>query len=108
MQSRIDRAYCSEKALPFVGSCKHISIPSIISDHIAGVEFTIRGINCATRGPSSWKLNVSLMKRSGFEKIVKSLLFDFKFSRDRYHDLATWWDMLKLALQMRLKDYAKQ
>jgi exonuclease III len=30
MQSRIDRAYCSEETLPFVGSCKHVSIPSII------------------------------------------------------------------------------
>lgn len=98
MQCRIDRAYCSKDAVPFTGSCNHISIPSIISDHIAGVEFVIRGINCATRGPSYWRLNVSLMKRPGFEKIVKNIIADFKTSKDRYPDLATWWDMLKLAL----------
>jgi hypothetical protein len=48
------------------------------------------------------------MKRPGFEKIVKNVIAAFKSSRDRYLDLATWWDMLKLALQMRLKEYSRQ
>jgi exonuclease III len=61
MHSRIDRIYSSNEALSFVATCKHVTIPSIISDHIAGVEVSIRDINCATRGPSYWKLNVSLM-----------------------------------------------
>lgn len=68
----------------------------------------MRGINLATKGPSYWKLNVSLLKRLGCEKIVKELIRDLRSSRDKYHDLATWWNMLKLAIQMRLKEYGKQ
>jgi hypothetical protein len=57
---------------------------------------------------SFWKLNTSLMKRSGFSKIVREVIADFQSSRDKYPDLCTWWEMLKLAIQLRLKVYSKQ
>lgn len=45
MQTRIDRWYTSEVALPFVSSCQHVPLTSVISDHQAGVEVNLRAIN---------------------------------------------------------------
>jgi hypothetical protein len=108
MQTRIDRIYSSCDGVSFVNKCKHIPISSIVSDHISGVEVLLRSTNNISRGPSFWKLNTSLMKRPGFFKIVQKLITEFQSSRDRYHDLCTWWKMLKLAIQLRLKEYSKQ
>lgn len=108
MQTRIDRVYCSENGLPNVKSCDHVPIPSVISDHLAGVVVTLRAISSATRGPSFWKLNASLICKPGFQKLVKSTIADFVSSKDRYPSIQTWWDMLKFAIQFRIKDYSKQ
>jgi hypothetical protein len=108
MQTRLDRFYGSEAAVPFSGSCRHVPVPARISDHISRVEVVLRSINCATKGPSYWKLNTSLMKRPGFDKIVKQEIEEFKSSRERYPNWSTWWEMLKLAIQLRLKQYSKQ
>jgi hypothetical protein len=56
----------------------------------------------------SWKLNVTLLKRPGFKKIVDAVISEFKTSRHLYRDSSAWWEMLKLTLQMRLNDYGKQ
>jgi exonuclease III len=73
MQIRIDRIYCSQNALPIVKTCDHIPIPSIISDHQAGVVTTLRAINSAARGPSFWKLDVSLIRKPGFKSLLRQL-----------------------------------
>lgn len=62
MQTRIDRCYASVTSVPFSKSCRHVPLPTIILDHLAGVEVTIRAINSASTGPSYWKFNTSLMK----------------------------------------------
>jgi exonuclease III len=98
MQIRIDRVYSSADGISFVNKCRHIPVPSVVSDHISGVEVLLRSINNVSRGPSFWKLNTSLMKRPGFAKIVEKLIIDFQSSRDKYPDLCTWWEMLKLAI----------
>lgn len=108
MHTRIDRCYASDSSLSYAGNCRHVPVPSIISDHLAGVEFSVRGINCSSRGPSFWKLNVSLLKKPGFAKIVKQTLNDFQCSKDRFSNPAVWWDMLKLALSIEIKNYSKQ
>jgi hypothetical protein len=108
MQTRIDRVYSSADGASFANNCRHIPVPSVVSDHISGVEVLLRSINNVSRGPSFWKLNTSLMKRPGFAKIVVKLITDFQSLRDKYPDLRTWWDMLKLAIQLRLKEYSKQ
>jgi hypothetical protein len=48
------------------------------------------------------------MKRPGFTKIVEKLITDFQSLRDKYPDLCTWWELLKLAIQLHLKEYSKQ
>lgn len=108
MQTRIDRVYYSPNALSSLKTCDHIPIPSIISDHQAGVVVTLRAINSATRGPSFWKLNTSLIRRPGFQKLVKTTIADFVSSRDRYPSIQCWWDMLKLAIQLQAKEYSKR
>jgi hypothetical protein len=102
-QTRIDRCYASLDALASTGRCKHTPLPSVVFDHLTGVEITIRGIYAAPKGPSYWKLNTSLMKRPGFEKLAKQVISDFHSS-----DYSTWWEMLKLALQIHLKKYSVQ
>jgi exonuclease III len=108
MQTRIDRWYTSELALPFVSRCQHIPLTLAVSDHQAGVEASLRAVNSAQRGPSFWQLNVSLMKRPDFAKLAKSVIADFQASQDGYPDLSSWWKMLKLALQIHLKRYSQQ
>jgi hypothetical protein len=54
------------------------------------------------------KLNVALMKRPGFKKIVDAVNSEFKESRHLYKDNSAWWEMLKLTLKMRLNEYGKQ
>jgi hypothetical protein len=108
MQTRIDGIYCSENSLPTLKTCDHVCIPNIISDHQAGVVTTLRAIKAVTRGPSFWKLNVSLIRKPGFQKLVKSTITDFVSSKDLYPSLQSWWDMLKLAIQFQSKDYAKK
>lgn len=107
MQTRIDRMYCSQNAPSFLKTCDHIPIPSVISDHQAGVSVTLRAVNSATRGPSFWKLNVSLIRKPGFQKLVKTTIADFVSSKHRYPSLQSWWDMLKLAIQLQTKEYSK-
>jgi hypothetical protein len=40
--------------------------------------------------------------------LAKTVIADFEASRDRYPDLFSWWEMLKLALQIHLKRYSQQ
>jgi hypothetical protein len=47
------------------------------------------------------------MKRSGFKKIVDTIISKIKESRHLYKDNSAWWEMLKLTLQMRLNEYGK-
>jgi hypothetical protein len=108
MQTRIDRMYASKEAVPFSDSCTHVPLPRSLSDHQCAVHFTSRAITAATQGPSYWKLNVTLMKRPGFKKIVDAVISEFKTSRQLNRDRSAWWEMLKLTLQMRLNEYGKQ
>jgi exonuclease III len=89
-QTRIDRVYSSHAAIPYAKSCKHVPLVSVISDHQAGVEVTVRAINASTRGPSFWKLNSSFLQRPGFQKIVKKTISDFISSKHLYPSLQSW------------------
>jgi exonuclease III len=90
MQTRIDRIYCSENSLSILKTCEHVCIPNIISDHQAGVVTTLRAIKVVTRGPSLWKLNVSFIRRPGFQKLIKTTIDDFVSSKDLYPSLQSW------------------
>jgi hypothetical protein len=52
-------------------------LPSSISDHEAGVSFSIRAINASSKGSGYWKLNASLLKRPGYKKLIESIINDF-------------------------------
>lgn len=94
--------------MPLSNDCKHVPLPSSISDHSAGVFFSVHAIDSAQRGPSYWKLNVSLMEKQGFDKIVKSVIADFKASKSAYRDINVWWEMLKVAIQIEAKRFGKK
>jgi exonuclease III len=108
MQTRLDRVYCNHTGSPYANSCRHVSVPSVISDHQAGVEVTIRAIGSVTRGPSFWKLNCSLLRRPGFQKLVRETIKEFVSSKTQYGSIEAWWDMLKFAIQFRAKHYSKE
>lgn len=108
MSTRLDRCYANKSAVPFTGDCKHVSLPSSISDHEAGVSFTVRAINCITRGPGYWKLNTSLLKRPGYHKLVSKIIMEYKSVRHFYPDIKTWWESLKYALRLESEPYAKE
>ena len=108
MSTRIDRCYINKGALAFTHSCKHVSLPSSISDHEAGVSFTIRAINASTKGSGYWKLNASLLKRPGYKKLIESTINDFSSARDAYPDVKSWWESLKYAIQIVTQPYAKE
>ena len=108
MSTRIDRCYVTKDALAFTSDCKHLPLPSSISDHEAGVAFTVRAINACSRGPSYWKLNASLLKRPGFIKIMESTIADFVNAKDSYPDVRSWWEGLKLAIRLVSEPYAKE
>lgn len=107
MASRIDRCYVSKEAFPFLADASHIALPSVLSDHKAGVEFTVRAVNALSRGKGYWKLNVSLMKRPGFKKIVDLTIEEMCKKKEAYPSLCSWWEDLKLTLQERLIPYSK-
>lgn len=108
MSTRIDRCYVTKNALAFTTDCKHVPLPSTVSDHEAGVAFTVRAINACNRGPGYWKLNASLLKRPGFTKIIESTIADFVDAKDVYPDIQSWWEGLKLAIRLVSEPYAKQ
>jgi hypothetical protein len=83
-------------------------LPSSISDHEAGVSFTIRAINASTMGSSYWKLNASLLKRPGYKKFIESTINDFSSARDAYPDVKSWWESLKYAIHIVTQPYAKE
>jgi hypothetical protein len=107
MAARLDRCYISDTMSAFIDSSKHIYLPSVLSDHDAGISFTVRVINAAHRGPGFWKLNVSLLKRPGCKKIVQNLIKDFVSARSAYSDTKSWWESLKYALHLHLEPMQK-
>jgi hypothetical protein len=44
MAARLDRCYISATMSAFIDSSKHIYLPSILSDHDAGISFRVRAI----------------------------------------------------------------
>jgi hypothetical protein len=108
MSTRMDRCYIDKGTLVFTHSCKHVSLPSSISDHEAGVSFTIGAINASTMGSGYWKLNASLLKRPGYKKLIESTINDFSSARDAYPDVKSWWESLKYAIQIVTQPYAKE
>jgi endonuclease/exonuclease/phosphatase family metal-dependent hydrolase len=38
MQTRIDRVYSSADGVLFAHKCRHVPVPSVVSDHISGIE----------------------------------------------------------------------
>jgi hypothetical protein len=108
MSTHIDRCYINKGALAFAHSCKHVSLPSSISVHEAGVFFTIRAINASTMGSGYRTLNASLLKRPGYKKLIESTINDFSSARNTYPDVKSWWKSLKYAIQIVIQPYAKE
>jgi exonuclease III len=52
MQTRINRIYNNFDGVSFASKCKHIPVPSVVSDHISGVEVLLGSTNNISRGPS--------------------------------------------------------
>lgn len=108
MSARLDRVYFTKSVLAFSSACKHVALPTAVSDHEAGVSFTVRAINAAVKGSGYWKLNCSLLKRPGFQKLIENTVADFKEARVCYPDTRSWWESLKLAIRIVTEPYAKE
>lgn len=108
MSARLDRVYITKNAVAFTSACKHVSLPTSVSDHEAGVSFTVRAINAATKGSGYWKLNCSLLKRPGYQKLVENTIADFMCAKHFYPDTRSWWESLKLAIRLVTEPYAKE
>jgi hypothetical protein len=104
----LDWCFASSPAMLLANDCKHVPLPSSISDHSSGVCFSLRAINSFLRGPSYWKLYVSLMEKPGFDKIIRSIIADFKSSKNAYQNINVWWEMLKVAIQIEVKRFGKK
>lgn len=108
MSTRLDRCYANKSAVPFTSECRHVALPSSISDHEAGVSFTVRANNNTTRGPGYWKLNTSLLKRPGYQKLVSSIISEHVAARSLYFVIKAWWESLKLIIRLETEPYAKE
>jgi hypothetical protein len=48
------------------------------------------------------------MDKPGFDRIIKSVIKEFKSSKHAYRNMTIWWKMLKLAIQLEAKQFGKK
>ena len=64
------------------------------SDHDA-VVLSLRLLTENSRGPGTWKMNVTILKDKRYNHEVSSFLKYWTTQEENYEDPATWWDNLK-------------
>ena len=89
ISSRIDFTGCPYAWAPFAKSCSIIPCP--FSDH-SMVCLNITVPEVCPRGPSKWKLNISVLRDDGFISEVKLFWSKWKLRKSYFTSLQSWWD----------------
>ena len=93
---------------PFL-SCSNC-VPCPFSDHsVVSVDVSISG--AFQRGPSRWKLNVSLLSDEDFVDEFQALWLFWRMQKDLFPFLQKWWDAGKekiKGLAVRFSSYEKK
>ena len=89
--SRLDYIFVDDNSLQFVNKTK--VFPSFKSDHSMFMLSLMFGVN--KRGPSFWRLNISLLKDNEYVKAMNKLL-DVQLEANVLSKKKVKWEMLKL------------